>query len=115
MRSGVAWGPLAARWMPNRMRCSGRRPRSDIVGSCPTEWVLQSAQSARQERALAASPPASRIVRLAARLREELGGDAVLEAPEDVLPFEYDFGLDRHPPELVAFPRILEQVQATVR
>src|SRR5256885_1583960 len=54
-------------------------------------------------------------MKLAARLREELGPDSVFEATEDVIMYEYDYGLDRAMPELVALPRSTAEVQAIVR
>ena len=39
----------------------------------------------------------------------------MLSAPEDVLVYEYDYGLDRHPPDLVVFPRSTTEVATAVR
>jgi glycolate oxidase len=52
---------------------------------------------------------------LALRLREALGPDAVFEAPEDTIMYEYDYGLDRSMPDLVALPRSRADVQLLVR
>ena len=48
-------------------------------------------------------------------LRETLGPGSVFEATEDVIMYEYDYGLDRAMPELVALPRSTADVQAIVR
>jgi glycolate oxidase len=47
-------------------------------------------------------------------LRAALGVDDVLSLPEDVLVYEYDYGLDRSPPELVVFPSTAAEVSAVV-
>ncbi len=60
------------------------------------------------------APPASVLAELARQLVRALGPDAVLQAPEDVLVYEYDYGLDRHPPELVVLPRGRDEVVAAV-
>jgi glycolate oxidase len=52
---------------------------------------------------------------LVKRLVDRLGAGSVLYAPEDVIVFEYDFGLDRHPPDLVVVPRTTEEVVAIMR
>ena len=52
---------------------------------------------------------------LAARLRDALGADAVFEAIEDVIMYEYDYGLDRAMPDLVALPRSTAEVQLLVK
>jgi glycolate oxidase len=52
---------------------------------------------------------------LVARLREALGRDAVFEAAEDVIVYEYDYGLDRAMPNVVALPRSTADVQLIVR
>ena len=49
------------------------------------------------------------------QLRETLGPGSVFEATEDVIMYEYDYGLDRAMPELVALPRSTADVQAIVR
>jgi glycolate oxidase len=49
------------------------------------------------------------------QLRETLGPGSVFEATEDVIMYEYDYGLDRAMPELVALPRSTAEVQAIVR
>src|SRR5919199_4328409 len=54
-------------------------------------------------------------MKLAARLRDELGPGSVFEATEDVIMYEYDYGLDRAMPELVALPRTTAEVQSIVR
>jgi glycolate oxidase len=54
-------------------------------------------------------------MKLAERLREALGPGSVFEATEDVIMYEYDYGLDRALPELVALPRSTADVQAIVR
>jgi glycolate oxidase len=51
---------------------------------------------------------------LADRLRVTLGPGSVFEAAEDVIMYEYDYGLDRAMPELVALPRSTADVQAIV-
>ena len=52
---------------------------------------------------------------LAERLREGLGPGSVFEATEDVIMYEYDYGLDRAMPQLVALPRSTADVQTIVR
>src|SRR6267378_2732091 len=52
---------------------------------------------------------------LADRLREALGADAVFEGTENVIVYEYDYGLDRGMPDLVALPRSTADVQTIVR
>ena len=52
---------------------------------------------------------------LADHLREALGAGSVFEATEDVIMYEYDYGLDRAMPQLVALPRSTAEVQAIVR
>ena len=54
-------------------------------------------------------------MKLADGLREALGPGAVFEATEDVIMYEYDYGLDRAMPDLVALPRSTAEVQAIVR
>jgi glycolate oxidase len=51
---------------------------------------------------------------LAERLRAALGPDSVFAATEDTIMYEYDYGLDRAMPELVALPRSTAEVQALV-
>src|SRR5205085_5441222 len=53
--------------------------------------------------------------RLARRLRDALGPHAVFCATEDVIMYEYDYGLDRRMPDLVALPRSTAEVQTIVR
>ena len=52
---------------------------------------------------------------LAAQLRAALGDDAVYRLPEDVIVYEYDYGMDRGMPDLAVIPSTTEQVQAAVR
>jgi glycolate oxidase len=52
---------------------------------------------------------------LADRLRDALGPDSVFAATEDVIMYEYDYGLDRAMPDLVALPRSTADVQLLVR
>jgi len=54
-------------------------------------------------------------MKLADHLRDVLGPGAVFEATEDVIMYEYDYGLDRAMPDLVALPRSTAEVQAIVR
>src|SRR5688572_8054820 len=44
-----------------------------------------------------------------------LGEDAVLHRPEDVIVYEYDYGLDRAMPDIVVFPSSTEQVAEIAR
>ena len=53
--------------------------------------------------------------RLAAQLRQALGPTSVFEQVEDVIMYEYDYGLDRRMPDLVALPRSRAEVQTAVR
>jgi len=52
---------------------------------------------------------------LAERLRAALGPDSVFTATEDTIMYEYDYGLDRAQPDLVALPRSTAEVQLLVR
>jgi glycolate oxidase len=52
---------------------------------------------------------------LAERLSSTLGPGVVFSAAEDVIMYEYDYGLDRAMPDLVALPRSTADVQALVR
>jgi glycolate oxidase len=54
-------------------------------------------------------------MKLADRLRRELGPEVVFSGTEDVIVYEYDYGLDRGMPELVALPRSTADVQVLVR
>jgi glycolate oxidase len=49
------------------------------------------------------------------RLRDALGPGSVFSATEDVIMYEYDYGLDRVLPDLVALPRSTAEVQLLVR
>jgi glycolate oxidase len=53
--------------------------------------------------------------RLGRRLVDLLGPDAVLHRPEDVLVYEYDYGLDRAVPQAVVFPSTTQEVAAVVK
>ena len=44
-----------------------------------------------------------------------LGGDGLLHRPEDVIVYEYDYGLDRAVPDAVVFPSSAEQVAEVVK
>ena len=52
---------------------------------------------------------------LAERLSAALGADAVAAGAENVIVYEYDYGLDRGMPDLVTMPRTTEDVQMIVR
>ncbi len=52
---------------------------------------------------------------LADTLRTKLGPNAVFHAVEDTIVYEYDYGLDRHMPDLVVLPRTTGDVQTIVR
>jgi glycolate oxidase len=52
---------------------------------------------------------------LAERLRRALGPDVLFEGAPDVIMYEYDYGLDRAMPDLVALPRSTADVQVLVR
>jgi glycolate oxidase len=52
---------------------------------------------------------------LAERLRRALGPDVLFEGVPDVIMYEYDYGLDRAMPDLVALPRSTADVQVLVR
>src|SRR5690242_14078959 len=52
---------------------------------------------------------------LAERLRHALGPESVFAAAEDTIMYEYDYGLDRSMPDLVALPRTTAEVQLLVR
>src|SRR5437016_3493347 len=52
---------------------------------------------------------------LADRLRRALGPDTVFEGAENVIVYEYDYGLDRGMPDLVVLPRTTAEVQVVVR
>jgi glycolate dehydrogenase FAD-linked subunit len=51
---------------------------------------------------------------LSQRLRDALGPDSVFDATEDTVMYEYDYGLDRSMPDLVALPRSTADVQLLV-
>jgi glycolate oxidase len=53
--------------------------------------------------------------RLAQQLRDILGPESVFRAVEDVIMYEYDYGLDRRMPDLVALPRSTADVRTIVR
>jgi glycolate oxidase len=55
------------------------------------------------------------VERLAERLGAELGPGVVFRGPEDTIMYEYDYGLDRGEPELVALPASAAEVQTAVR
>src|SRR5205823_5926652 len=48
-------------------------------------------------------------------LRALLGEDGLLHRPEDVIAYEYDYGLDRAAPDAVVFPSSAEQVAEVVK
>ena len=52
---------------------------------------------------------------LAERLRAALGSDSVFFATEDTIMYEYDYGLDRALPDIVALPRTTSDVVLLVR
>jgi glycolate oxidase len=52
---------------------------------------------------------------LGRQLVDLLGEDAVLYRPEDVIVYEYDYGLDRAAPQAVVFPTDARQVAAVVK
>jgi glycolate oxidase len=52
---------------------------------------------------------------LAERLRQRLGPGVVFTGTENVIVYEYDYGLDRGAPDLVALPRSTADVQILVR
>lgn len=52
---------------------------------------------------------------LVRELRTLLGEDGLLHRPEDVIVYEYDYGLDRAVPDAVVFPSSAEQVAAVVK
>src|SRR5438105_1900353 len=58
---------------------------------------------------------AGESMNLADRLRRALGPDIVFEGPENVIVYEYDYGLDRGMPDLVVLPRTTAEVQVAVR
>jgi glycolate oxidase len=52
---------------------------------------------------------------VASKLRKIVGGDAVLDRPEDLMLYEYDGSLARGAPRYVVFPQSTEQVSAIVK
>ncbi len=52
---------------------------------------------------------------LADRLRQALGPGVVFQGAENVIVYEYDYGLDRGMPDLVVLPRSTVEVQVVVR
>ena len=52
---------------------------------------------------------------LAKQLRSELGNEAVLRRPEDLMLYEYDAGLAKGTPDIVVLPQTTEQVSTIVR
>ena len=59
--------------------------------------------------------PPHTLTTLAAHLRQALGADKVFHRPEDVIVYEYDYGIDRGAPDLVALPTSSAEVQSAVR
>ncbi len=53
--------------------------------------------------------------RLAHELRQIVGGAHVIDAPEELLAYEYDATIDRARPDLVALPASTEEVAAVLR
>src|ERR1035438_6423444 len=49
------------------------------------------------------------------RVHELLGPRGYLDRPEDLALYEYDGGIDKHAPDLVAFPRSTAEVAALVK
>src|ERR1035438_8156464 len=49
------------------------------------------------------------------RIAKLLGPRGYLDRPEDLALYEYDGGQDRHPPDVVVFPRTAAEVGALVR
>lgn len=64
---------------------------------------------------LDALPRSRDLAALATALRGLLGPRAVFSRPEDVIVYEYDYGLDRGAPEIVVLPETTGEVQAIVR
>ncbi len=62
-----------------------------------------------------ATTPKPALQQLARRLTAELGEDSVFSATEDVIMYEYDYGLDRRMPDLVVLPRSTRDVQVAVK
>src|SRR5689334_25426685 len=52
---------------------------------------------------------------LTKRVHALLGPRGYLDRPEDLTLYEYDGGIDKHAPDLVAFPRTTEEVSALVK
>ncbi len=62
------------------------------------------------------SPPATDRTSLGASLREILGADGVVDAPDELLVYECDaYTLEKRPPTAVVFPRSTEQVAAVAK
>src|SRR5215208_1281292 len=59
--------------------------------------------------------PETRYRRVLEQLREALDGDCVFDRVEERLVYEYDYGLDRSPPDLVVTPRSAEDAAIVVR
>ena len=57
-------------------------------------------------------PKYRRVIEL---LRQELAHDSVFDRVEERLVYEYDYGLDRSPPDLVVTPRSAAEAAAVVR
>ena len=78
--------------------------------------TLQDSQ--RREVTPASSPRPSlsgaRRAALVAELEAVFGPSNVLDSPDDVLVYEYDYGLDRAAPDVVVFPDRAEQVASAV-
>ena len=49
------------------------------------------------------------------RVSALLGPHGCLDRPSDLALYEYDGGVDKHPPDLVVFPRTTEHVAALVK
>jgi glycolate oxidase len=80
--------------------------------SPPRALFQRATRSVAHRLKLQPAPSALPVVR---ELRAALGPDNVLVAPEDLLVYEYDFGLDRAAPDLVVVPSTTQQVAEIVR
>ena len=79
-----------------------------VTAKAGLRWLRRSLRR-DADTARPAEPPAA-----VNELCAALGDDAVLWRADDVLVYEYDYGLDRHAPQIVVFPSSAQQVAEVV-
>ncbi len=112
---GVAPTSHGAELTPNDAGPTPPRAKPAPVGTDDTPAGTRAGAQAANSAAAHARTGQLACERLARRLREALGPAAVFETAEDVIMYEYDYGLDRRMPDLVALPRSTAEVQIIVQ